>query len=139
MPQDDLVERVAEAIYAAANPSAPAWDSLACLSLWGVEIDQSYAAARAAIEAIQAEPEAEPLTTTPEHSTTETEREAPINQDPPEGFEYEYRAVIDTRAGKSYDDWTLSRRRAEEDAKWAANWVIERRLVGPPERVQGDE
>lgn len=64
--------------------------------------------------------EAEPLTSTPEPSTTETEREAPISQDPPPGFEWEYRAVT----GSTWRDEPLPHWRK-----------VERRLVGKPERM----
>lgn len=92
---------------------------------------------------------AEPLTSTPEPSTTETEREAPISQDPPPGFEWEYRAVEqmeDTMNGGWYDPngwgWT-SEHDAHADAlliegacvKERVRVWLERRLVGKPERM----
>lgn len=74
-------------------------------------------AARAAIAAIR---EAEPLTSTPEPSTTETDGEAAISQDPPPGFEWEYRAVT----GSTWRDEPLPHWRK-----------VERRPVGKPERM----
>lgn len=129
---DPLVERVAQALRDEWFESEAS--------------DDFRGLARAAIAAIR---EAEPLTSTPEPSTTETDGEAAISQDPPPGFEWEYRAVEqmeDTMNGGWYDPngwgWT-SEHDAHADAlliegacvKERVRVWLERRLVGKPERM----
>lgn len=101
---DPLVERVAQALRDEWFESEAS--------------DDFRGLARAAIAAIR---EAEPLTSTPEPSTTETDGEAAISQDPPPGFEWEYRAVT----GSTWRDEPLPHWRK-----------VERRPVGKPERME---
>lgn len=88
---------------------------------------------------------AEPLTSTPKPSTTETRTEGPINQGPPPGFKYEYREVTNpSRPESSATSWT-SESGHQHNLKWSRieGWDypdkrghLERRLVGPPERIE---
>lgn len=171
MPQDDLVERVAEAEggdwtvdpeTGRSNSSAEylrSVDEVARLirgsghSLINGHVRSVAALIVAQLAHVHGLAPAEPLTTTPEPLTTETEREAPINQDPPEGFEYEYRAgrtslVAGEGEGEYESSWWPERDHGvvvQMVKQWRArdgrSWVdsrLERRLVGPPERM-GDE
>lgn len=171
MSQDDLVERVAEAIHNAM------W-AHEYVSVGVIDKELHRQAARAAVEAIQTEMDgragnwrtfkslllsaatvmysravqadsdtdmrcfdalvetastfdAEPLKTTQEPKATEGRTEGPLSQDPPPGFEYEYRAVSVIDA----DDVTPWRQGCP---KLSERWRMERRLVGPPERLEED-
>lgn len=117
-PTAEQIEAVARAIY----EKKPRWVGASWADLNSLGRAEYEVFAIAAIAAMNAEP----LTSTPEPSTTETRTEGPISQDPPPGFEYEYRPVR--------DDWRGPWASGGIAAIW--NGGVERRLVGPPERIE---
>lgn len=130
-----LVNRVAHALVRWANDH-PECDTQ------GIVSPEWAGLAEAAIAAMNAEP----LTSTPEPSTTETGAEGPITlyrvdstgeslaerQIP--GFVYEYRAVH--RRGLRSEPWTTDGELVRRYVAADDYYRLERRLVGPPERIE---
>lgn len=112
------------------------WDEIPSETSRAILRDMYRESARIAVSAVIDTLDAEPLTSTPEPSTTETRTEGPINQGPPPGFEYEYRATDGTHAWGWLDHLTSARGQARDPWWGGAEVFVERRLVGPPERIE---
>lgn len=145
-PTAEQIEAVAHELYAAGP-----WGEPFCFLQDGVgmvtishTMDVYREMAREAIAAMNAEP----LTSTPQLSTTETGCQpiiqlgagltgsplGPQQFDPPPGFEYEYRAVH--RRGLRSEPWTTDGELVRRYVAADDYYRLERRLVGPPERIE---
>lgn len=151
---DPLVEAVARAIYEAlpfgeSDLPSDCVEAAACAAIAAIrEAEPTCGHTRASVRLVDGAPVvcqdcgetvgkydawgrdvAEPLTSTPESSTTETDGEAAISQDPPPGFEWEYRMRHADRPG-NWSTWVT------HEPLPTRGWLVERRLVGKPERME---